>query len=158
MTKIDKGEAAFVLFLILWMLAFVLAASSYTSVVKILPLIFGGIGLVLLGLTLAGLFKFGSGSARGGTESRADVGRMIGYMIALWLTAFLLGLLVAITLFVIVFLRREAKTSLRAAVITGSVTGALTVLTLQFMHIDLWAGIVPELIPGYVGGSIMPLL
>jgi hypothetical protein len=38
------------------------------------------------------------------------------------------------------------------------VTGALTVLTLQIMKIDLWAGVAPELIPGYVGGSIMPLL
>jgi uncharacterized transporter YbjL len=83
---------------------------------------------------------------------------MIGYTVALWLTALIAGLLLAIVVFVTFFLWAEARLRLRSAVIGGVATGALTMAAFHVMKIDHWAGIMPELVPGYLGGSIMPLL
>ena len=42
------------------------------------------------------------------------------------------------------------------AVLSGVIATALLMTGMHMVHIDVWAGAIPEIIPGLLGGSIIP--
>jgi hypothetical protein len=180
MNKRLPGEAIFVLLLIVGLLAFVLGSLGYTVELRAMPQAFGLAGVALLVLVLIGIYfpsvrQWTDASLAAdwtkmpGEEEKqeerpnrqerpAEFLRIIAYMVAVWVAVLLLGLTVTIPVFLTVFLVWEAKLRLRNALIASAVTIVIIVLALKAMGITLWAGIIPEIIPGYLGGSIMPLL
>jgi len=84
--------------------------------------------------------------------------RVLAYIIGFWALVFLFGLYLVPPLFIVFFLMVEAGVRLRNAVLATLIACALLFAGLQLLKIDLWCGVVPEIVPGIVGGAIMPSL
>ncbi len=84
--------------------------------------------------------------------------RVLAYIIGFWALVFLFGLYLAPPLFIVVFLVAEAGVRLRHAVLSSLIAGAFLFTGLYLLKIDLWRGVVPEIVPGILGGAIMPSL
>jgi hypothetical protein len=156
-------------------LAFFIGSLALRPGLRVMPLVFSALGLVLLG-TLAvdrfapsarewiGLRSNGAAS-RGKqqvpadelNEDSADIVRIIGYMIGFFGLVFLMGMAVSIPIYVALFLKLEAKARWHHAILAGALTTVIVVAGMKLMRLALWTGIIPTIIPRYVGGAQMPL-
>ena len=84
--------------------------------------------------------------------------RVLAYIVGFWALVFLLGLYLVPPLFIIFFLVAEAGVRLRHAVMSALVACAFLFTGLHLLEIDLWVGVAPEILPGIVGGAVMPTL
>jgi hypothetical protein len=84
--------------------------------------------------------------------------RVLAYIVGFWTLIFLFGLYLVPPLFIVLFLVVEAGVRLRHAVVSTLIACAFLFAGLHFLKIDLWVGVVPEIVPGMVGGAIMPSL
>ena len=84
--------------------------------------------------------------------------RVLAYIVGFWVLIFLFGLYFVPPLFIVLFLVVEASVRLRHAVLSSLVACAFLFAGLYLLKIDLWPGVVPEIVPGIMGGAIMPSL
>ena len=178
MKKPRTGETVFVLLLIAGLAIFTFGSLSYVTELRTMPLIFGVAGILLLLLLLAGnhipamrsIRQAGSPSASpspGGDEKPEaksaepewrDVLKIMAYMVGFWVAILLFGLTITVPLLIAGFLILEAKAKAGNAILSGVIAVVLMVFSLNFMGIDVWPGIIPEIVPDYLGGGLMPLL
>lgn len=173
-----RGETIFVAVLILGLLGFVIGSFSYTIQLRLMPFLSGLSGIALLLIVLSGKYipaaRRRIGQAAEGQRAKLpiegeegiadDEGRLgdglkvISYIVVLWGAVLVVGLPLSMFTFIIIFLRFEARVRLVKALVGSGIAVALMILGLKILGIDMWAGIMPTVVPGYVGGSLMPPL
>lgn len=84
--------------------------------------------------------------------------RVLAYIVGFWALVFLLGLYLVPPFFIIFFLVAEANVRLRPAVMSALVACAFLFTGLHLLEIELWVGVAPQILPGIVGGAVMPTL
>lgn len=84
--------------------------------------------------------------------------RVLAYIVGFWVLIFVFGLYLVPPLFIVLFLVVEAGVRLRHAVLAALIACVLLYAGLHLLQIDLWVGLVPEIVPGIVGGAVMPNL
>jgi hypothetical protein len=84
--------------------------------------------------------------------------RVLAYIVGFWALIFLFGLYLVPPFFIVLFLVVEAGVRLRHAVLSALIACVFLFAGLHLLKIDLWVGVVPEIVPGIVGGAVMPSL
>lgn len=87
-----------------------------------------------------------------------DVVRSISYAVGFLISVFLLGFPAITPIYVTLYLVAEAQVRFIWAALVGVFVTALIVTSMGLLYVEVWAGIIPEIIPGYLGGSILPPL
>jgi hypothetical protein len=173
MSDRTAGERIFLIFLMIILLVFFIGSLSFRPGLRVMPLVFSALGLMLLAALAVDRFApsarewigLGGAASRGKqrapadqlNETPADVARIISYMIAFFGLVFLMGMAVAIPLYVALFLKVEARARWHHAILAGALTTVIVVAGMKLMRLTLWTGIIPTIIPRYVGGAQMPL-
>jgi len=85
-----------------------------------------------------------------------DVVRSISYALGFLIAVFLLGFPAITPIYVTLYLVMEAKVRFIWAALVGVFVTALIVTSMGLLYVEVWAGIIPEITPGYLGGSILP--
>ena len=81
------------------------------------------------------------------------------FLAALFFAAvFLLGLFVVPPLFIAAYLVTEARTRLVAALFASLVASTCLYAGMALLGVDLWTGSIAEIVPGILGGGIIPPL
>ncbi len=161
-------------------------ATSLPTNLRETPILLGSALLVLFALIMIGeayppavawlntaltdLWKGAGGDALGAgknadnaaTPTTADavpwpaVLRVLAYIVGFWTLVFVFGLYVVPPLLIAVFLVAEAGVKLRHAALSAIIACAVLYAGLHFLRIDLWPGVVTEIVPGIIGGAIVP--
>ena len=177
-TRID-GEFVFVLALVAFIVAMLVATLEYPPLLRYTPYITGGLTLLFLCVLLAGRINpriltwteaalqdmWGGGADGQKLEQMAEppsswpivlrvMGYAVGYLLAVYLVEFCLVTLVFIPLYLIA----DAKVRPAAAISVAAVLCFLLIVALVNLHVDLWIDVAPEFIPYYIGGAIPPQL
>ena len=91
--------------------------------------------------------------------SPAGVGRSLASVIALFGTMLLVGMVVAMPLVAFMILRWHMGLSARRAGMLALLLGvAMPVAFSLAVGMPLWNGLIPEILPGWIGGAIIPSL
>ncbi len=69
---------------------------------------------------------------------------------------FVAGFPVVTPIYVTLYLVLEARVRFIWAALIGVFVTALIVTGMTMLHVEVWAGIGPEIIPDFVGGAILP--
>ncbi|PKN61525.1 MAG: hypothetical protein CVU57_28975 [Deltaproteobacteria bacterium HGW-Deltaproteobacteria-15] len=146
---------------------------GYPFNVKIAPYAVGIPTLILLVILLLGElhpeWRIAAGGNREGPESKAEensdftswapVLNLFGWVFGFYAAVFLFGFMVATPIFLAAFLRRKAGVGLIGAVSSGILCTLLATWFVQgVFKIPLWLGAIPGVVPGILGGSIVPPL
>ena len=153
-------------------------AQSFPTNVKVTPLILGGATLVLFALLMAGefyppiikwmepaiedLLKGENPQNKAIEENSSEeipwppVLRIMFYISGFWILVVLFGLIIIPPVFIIYFLAVEARVRLRNAIISSSIACTIFITGLSLLRVEMWLGTIPEIIPGILGGSILP--
>ncbi len=179
---VNKGAFIFGLGLLLTVIAFLYSSLQFRPDVGIFPLITSATALILLVPIIVGelvpsiqqYFETGVeylfGTSQETVQESAQreyqqkpstkaATRMAALVIALLLAVYFLGFLIAVPLCFMVYLLAGRRMRWWTAVLFTA--GAWAVLFLAFdqlMQLDLWRGSLPELIPNWLGGEIVPRL
>ncbi len=84
--------------------------------------------------------------------------RSIGYILGYLALVILFGLVVVTPLFIATYLIFEASIKPLWAALAALIASTFLVAGMILLKVDIWAGIGPEIIPDYLGGSIFPPL
>lgn len=88
-----------------------------------------------------------------------DIGRAARATAALVVLVVPLGIYLGLPLFLYWMLRLHAATSRRSAVLLALVAGPVLAWVFGWaLSLRLWPGLAPELIPGFLGGGLLPSL
>ncbi len=178
------GSFVFTLLLGVFALVCLVAAEELPDSLQIAIRMAGYSTLVLVVLLLIGHFKPGllrwtetalqdvwggkggdassAGPPGGGAEGGEEpvpwpaVARSMGYALGFLAFAFVFGFYLIPPLFIAIYLIVDARVPARWAIFSGIVATALLIGGMQAVNVDVWLGVVPEIIPGYFGGSMMP--
>ncbi len=170
-----NGGFVFTLALGLFVLACLIEAPDLPATLRIAPYLVGGMTLTLICLLLAGNFWPGLlrwtetalqdlwGSAKEGPAIPAEqpppwpaIGKSMGYAAGFLGFSFLFGFIFVPPVFLSLYLIVEAKAPAVWAILSGVAATALLMTGMHLVHIDVWVGAIPEIIPGLLGGSIIP--
>jgi hypothetical protein len=176
--KID-GELVFTLFLLAFVLVVLLATFAFPPLLRYTPFISGGLTAFFLAILIAGRIKpqilewtettlqdmWGGGAGQLGPSVDADgpapwpsVVRVMTYAIGYLLGVYLLGFFLVTPVFIALFLIFDAEVRPLIAITIAVVLCGLLMLALRNLNVDLWTGVVPEIIPDLIGGAIPPQL
>ena len=115
--------------------------------------------------TLQDLWGGGGGGAGDGGATAAEeeppwpaVLRSMSYAVGFLVAVFVFGFALVPPLYVTLYLTVEAGVRLRWAVLVAVAASAALIMGMVLLHVEVWAGILPEIIEGYLGGSIIPPL
>ena len=172
--KIDGGFL-FTLALGLFVLACLIEAPNLPPTLQIATYLAGCITLALICLLLAGSFwpgllrwtetalqdLWGSGKEAPSTPAEEHpswpaICRSMGYALGFLGFSFLFGFVFVPPIFLSLYLIVEARVPAHWAILSGVIATALLMTGMHRVHIDVWVGAVPEIIPGLLGGSIIP--
>jgi hypothetical protein len=156
--------------MLLFFVAAMLAVGlGYPYNVKIAPFAAGVPTLVLLIILLLGEWspewRIGGKREKEGEADSEDrdfaswgpVLNLLGWVFGFYAMLFLFGFMVATPVFLAGFLRRKAGVGWAGSVSCGVLCTLLSAYLVQVLFkIDLWLGAVPRLVPGFLGGSILP--
>lgn len=167
-----RTSLVFTALLLLLVAAMLVTGLSYPYNVKIAPFTAGIPTLVLLIILFLGELNPGwriggrrkqEGDPESENQEDSDftswgpVLNLFGWVFGFFAAVFLFGFMVATPVFLAGFLRRMAGVGWIKAVSSGVLCSVLAAWFVQgLFHIDLWLGAVPRLVPGILGGSIMP--
>ncbi len=84
------------------------------------------------------------------------VARSMGYALGFLALVFILGFYLIPPLFIATYLIVDARVPARWAIFSGVAATALLIGGMQAVNVDVWLGMLPEIIPGYLGGSMIP--
>ena len=158
--------------LLLW------AGLGYPPEVQVLPLVVGVPTLALTIVLLAGEFhppvmqRLDSAldDLWGGRQETTDpavtrpaspwgpVLRMMAWAFGFFAAVFLLGMFVIPPLFIAAYLVTEARMRLVAALFASLVASTCLYAGMALLGVDLWTGSIAEIVPGILGGGIIPPL
>lgn len=179
-----NGSFVFTLLLGIYVLACLIAAEDLPPQLQIATHIAGYSTLFLIVLLLVGHFRpglmhwaettlqdlwggkgTGAGSlgrdegAAGGGDGALPwpaVARSMGYALGFLALAFVFGFYLIPPLFIATYLIAEARVPPLWAILSGIGATALLIGGMQAVNVDVWVGVIPEIIPGYFGGSMLP--
>jgi uncharacterized protein YqhQ len=172
------GEQNWVTFIILFVILLILVGFRYPHEVRMIPFVVGFPTLfLLLLLWLGGLhsgFKvrvdtiLGEQGDKKSAEKRGKGSEFTGWtsvlIIMAWvllffLLVFVLGFALVCPIFITCFLIRKAGLKWPTAVLSALIAIVLIYIFMEgVIQADLWCGAIPEIIPGIMGGSIIPPL
>jgi putative tricarboxylic transport membrane protein len=168
------GDLAWTMFLALGVAVFLVGALSFPDRVQILPLLTGsGTLLLLLGLvasTLLPRLKHWRGSApQEDSGNDADtpatgpdeppwpvVLRFAVYIMGFFAAVFMFGFFLVPPFVVALFLIYEADVPRRWAILSAVIASFSLYAGMVLLNVDMWTGALPEIVPGLIGGSIIP--
>jgi len=108
---------------------------------------------------------WGGGEVKDGGPAAAEeeapwpaVVRSMSYAVGFLAAVFLFGFAVVPPLFITLYLVIEAGVRPRWAVLAAVIASTILVFGMVMLQVEVWAGIIPEIVEGYVGGSIIPPL
>ena len=85
-----------------------------------------------------------------------DVIRAISYALGFLIFVFMLGFSAVTPVYITLYLVTEARVHFIWAALTGVFVTAMIVTGMGLLSVEIWAGLIPEIIPDYLGGSILP--
>lgn len=174
-----KGSLVCSLLLTLFVVVLLVTAQNYPEDVRLVPFVIGIPTVVLFVLLLTGEFyptlmrwmestleDLWGGQAKGSgvqavsqeLTSWSSVSRVIGWAVAFFALVFFLGFFLVPPLFVAAFLVVEAEVRTSRAIVASLVACVALYGGMTFLRVDLWLGAIPEVVPGFLGGSIIPPL
>lgn len=178
-SRID-GSFIFTLFLGLFVLVSLIFARDFPDSLQIATNLAGYTTLALICVLLAGAFYpeilywtetalqdlwGASGQDKGAVDAVAEeappwpaVLKSIGYAVGFLLFSFLFGFFVVPPIFLATYLIAEAKVRPLWAILAGVIATAILDTGMMMVYVEVWAGIIPEILEGYIGGAIMPPL
>ncbi len=177
-SRID-GEFVFALALVAFIVAMLVATMEFPPLLRYTPYITGGLTLLFLCVLLAGRVHpriltwtetalqdmWGGGADGQKIEETADapsswpsVLRVMGYAVGYLLGVYLVGFFLVTPVFIALYLIADAKARPVAAIAVAVTLSFLLIVALVNLHVDLWIGVAPEIIPDYIGGAIPPQL
>ncbi len=178
-SRID-GSFIFTLFLGLFVLICLIFARDLHDTLQIATNLAGYTTLALICVLLAGTFYpeilhwtetalqdlWGAGGQNEGAAGAAAekappwpaVLKSMGYAVGFLLFSFLFGFFVGPPIFLATYLIAEAKVRPLWAILAGVIATAILDTGMMMVHVEVWAGIIPEIFEGYIGGSILPPL
>ncbi len=175
-SRID-GEFVFALALVAFIVTMLVATLEFPPLLRYTPYITGGLTLLFLCVLLAGRVypriltwtetalqdMWGGGADGHKIEDMTDapspwpsVLRVMGYAIAYLLGVYLVGFFLVTPVFLALYLILDAKARPVVAISVAAVLSFVLMAALLRLHVDLWIGIAPEIIPDYIGGAIPP--
>lgn len=115
--------------------------------------------------TLQDLWGGGKGGdeSEDASESETEVPwpavlRSMSYAVGFLAAVFVFGFAVVPPLFITLYLVVEARVRLLWAAVPAVVASVILVMGMALLNVEVWAGIIPEIVEGYIGGSIIPPL
>ena len=153
--------------------AMMVTGAHYPSNVRIFPFVVGIPTLILLFLLwLAYIFPEGklisnirlleeAGQERGGDSQFAQWGQVLNtlaWLLAYYIFIFIFGFKVVTPIFLSAFFYQKTDFRLAKSVLIALVSSFFIIRFVESFGIDLWIGAVPKIIPGIIGGSIIPPL
>lgn len=175
-SRID-GSFIFTLFLGLFVLICLIFARNLHDTLQIAINLAGYTTLALICVLLAGTFYpeilqwtetalqdlWGAGGQNEGAAAEKAppwpaVLKTMGYAVGFLLFSFLFGFFVGPPIFMATYLIAEAKVRPLWAILAGMIATAILDTGMMMVHVEVWAGIIPEIFEGYIGGSILPPL
>jgi hypothetical protein len=173
------GEQNWVTCLLIFVLLFILTGMFYPKEVRLIPYVVGFPTLVLLLFLWIGSFnqvvkrwvEIATRGQRGGekkSESSAKESEftewrpvliVMAWVFPFFILVFLFGYALMSPIFIACFLIRKAGMRWPMAVASAIFSTALIFLLMEgLIDADLWCGAIPEIIPGWLGGAIIPEL
>ena len=173
------GELNWVTCLLIFVLLFILTGMFYPKEVRLIPYVVGFPTLVLLLFLWIGGFnpvvkrwvEIATRGQRGGekkSESSAKESEftewrpvliVMAWVFPFFILVFLFGYALMSPIFIACFLIRKAGMRWPIAVASAIFSTALIFLLMEgLIDADLWCGAIPEIIPGWLGGAIIPQL
>lgn len=173
------GELVFVLALTAFLVAMLVATLGFPPLLRYTPFIAGGLTLLLLLLLLAGrifppvLFwteavlqdMWGGGAGQDRMEAAVErpspwpsVLRVMGYAVGYLLAVYFVGFFVITPLFLALYLVLDGEVKPLPAIVVSAGLSFVMIVALRNLNVDLWSGVMPEIIPDFVGGAIPPVL
>ncbi len=178
-SRID-GAFIFTLFLGLFVLICLIFARDLPDTLQIATNLAGYITLALICVLLVGTFHSeilywtettlqdlwgASGKDKSVVEVVAEetppwpaVLKSMGYAVGFLLFSFLFGFFVGPPIFLATYLIVEAEVRPLWAILAGVIATAILDTGMMMVHVEVWAGIIPEIFEGYIGGAILPPL
>ncbi len=176
-----NGSFIWTIVLGLFVAVLVIVAGGFPDSLQFAPYV-AGIGTLLLVLVLlAGNFYpeilrwtettlqdlWGGGKA--GDESEVESGadqeppwpailRSMSYAVGFLLAVFVFGFALVPPLFVTLYLVVEGGVRPLWALLAAVIVTVTLISGMAALHVEVWAGIIPEIIEGYLGGAIIPPL
>lgn len=174
-----RGSLIFSVMLSLFVVVLLVTALQYLREVRVVPFVIGIPTLFLLFILLIGEFypsvmqwmestleDLWGGKTRGsGAGVRSEdmtswwsILGIVGWAVVFFVLVFFLGFYLVPPLFIAVFLTVEAEVPLHRAILSSLITSAALYGGMALLRVDLWSGAIPEIIPGLLGGAIIPPL
>ncbi|PKN30878.1 MAG: hypothetical protein CVU64_01425 [Deltaproteobacteria bacterium HGW-Deltaproteobacteria-21] len=170
----NRTSLVFTAVMLFFVAVLLVTGMGYPFNVKIAPYTVGIPTLILLVILLLGElhpeWRIGAGGKQEGkSESKSEensdftswapVLNLFGWVFGFYGAVFLFGFMVATPIFLAAFLRRKAGMGWIAAVSSGILCTLLATWFVQgVFKIPLWLGAIPGVVPGILGGSIVPPL
>jgi hypothetical protein len=141
--------------------------AGYTTLALILVLLAGAFYPAIVRWTEATLQDLWGGSNPSGggvgTDTDApvpwpDVIRVMSYAVGFLVLVILFGFFVIPPLFVATFLIREARVKPYIAILVALAASLSLNAGMYSLNVEIWSGVAPEIVEGYIGGEIMPPL
>jgi len=169
-----RFRGTFVADLVLAVLVFlvILETATLPDEVQLVPALIARITFVLLLLALAGhffpainrwteatledLFASRPGGAAEKDASVATIFRMMVYAAGYWLLVLYLGMYVVPPVLITLYLVFEARVRVHWAALSAVLATAILIVGMKLLLVDVWLGAASEIVPGYVGGAVMP--
>ena len=179
MKKQWTGDQIWIAVMILFVLLLIVAGLAYPKEVKLIPYVVGFPTLFLLLFLWFGGFNSvirhwvemdvrgnRRGENRPGESEKGseftEWGPVLIIMVWVFLTfllVFLFGFALISPVFIACFLIQKARMRWPIAVASAVFSTVLIYLFMEgVINADLWCGAIPEIIPGYLGGAIIPPL
>jgi hypothetical protein len=172
-----KGPFVWTVLLTLLVVTFLVTAISFPERVRIAPFLAGGATLALLLVLVAAEFiprlrrwtEDTSGARPRDNQGGADrnivpiewapwpiVLRFAAYIVGFFLFVFLLGFFVVPPVFIALFLINEARVGPKWAILSAMIASFSMYGGMVLLNVDIWTGAIPEIVPGLIGGAIIP--
>ena len=172
-----NGGLVFSLALTAFILAMLIVTFQFPPLLRYTPFIAGGLTLLFLAVLLAGaafprVLTWTESTLQdtwGGSTGREEMAaaeetpspwpsvlRVMAYAVGYLLAVYFLGFFLVTPLFLAAYLILDAGVRPVAAIAVSFGLSALMMVALVNLNVDLWAGVAPEIVPDYVGGSIQP--
>ena len=172
-----NGSLVWTVILGLFILLLVVVASGFQDSLRFTPYLAGIGTLAMILVLLAGNYYpeilrwtettlqdlWGGGEAKDGGAAASEeeapwpaVLRSMSYAIGFLVAVFLFGFAVVPPLFITLYLVIEAGVRPRWALLAAVIVSVILVAGMVLLQVEVWAGIIPEIVEGYVGGSILP--
>lgn len=149
--------------ILLFLATFLIISCQYTKSERLIPLIIAVptflSQLVLTIIHIRSLNKVYYTEDEEGAESTSNVLRIIYWIVGFSTLIFLFGFYPSLIVFSFLFLSIEGEVPrLKAVVSAGMILCSIYILFGFALQIKLWPGFIPEIVPSFLGGGILPPL